>query len=116
MNAYKNLNFSPSYNQQFPVPEQVFPHTKQDLSKTVGCKKTLKCTFSEVRKADLPVPKKIGLGMKENKAINIKPNPMATVLSRSSTHLTETKKLLALPVDPQNLRKHITAKNIMNSF
>jgi hypothetical protein len=33
-------------------------------------------------------PKKIGDGINEKKHINIRPNPIATVLSLSSTHLT----------------------------
>ena len=48
--------------------------------------------------------------------MNVKPKPMATVLSRSSTHRTETRKLLALPVAPENFIKHMTARKRINSF
>lgn len=49
--------------------------------------------------------------MNENKHMNISPKPIATVLSLSSTHLTDTKKFEALPVAPENFMKHMTAKN-----
>ena len=91
-----HLSISVSYSQQFPVPVHVFPHTRHVMS----------CS----------APKKIGLGINENKHIKAKPKPMATVLSRSSIHLTPTRKLLALPVASENLRKHITARNMKNSF
>lgn len=61
------LNSRPSYSQQLPVPEQVLPHTKQELSRMA--------------------PKNIGLGINA-KPISIKPNPMATDLSCSSTQLS----------------------------
>lgn len=57
-------------------------------------------------------PNKIGEGMNANKLIIVNPKPIATVLSFSSTHLTETKKFDALPVAPLNLSKQTTARNI----
>lgn len=56
-------------------------------------------------------PKNIGDGMKAKRLIIVNPKPIATVLSRSSTHLTPTKKLEALPEAPKNFRAHTTAKN-----
>lgn len=55
-------------------------------------------------------PKRIGDGMKAKRLIIVSPKPMATVLSFSSTHLTETRKLEARPVAPLNLRRQTTAK------
>lgn len=79
-------------------------------------------------------PNNIGDGMKANKLIIIIPKPIATALSRSSTHLeygfkihlarniskypyislylTETKKLDALPVAPLNFNRQTTARNM----
>lgn len=103
------------YNQQFPVPEHVLPHTRQFLS--------------------IKFPKKIGLGINAKSDISIIPKPIATVLSFSATHLvkkkplsrvpsaqpsatyrTDTKKFVALPVEPTNFKTHITAKNVTNSL
>lgn len=42
------------------------------------------------------------------------PKPIAKVLSRSSTHLMPTKKLLALPEAPINFMKHMTDKNMIS--
>lgn len=99
------------YSQQFPVPAHVFPQTMQALSRII--------------------PKKMGEGMNA-KPINIKPKPIATVLSCSSTHRTPIifiylilfhffrlflmavlpiKKLELRPDAPKNLSIHITAKN-----
>lgn len=69
LNAYRSI--SPSYSQQLPVPWHVFLHTRQDLSSKI--------------------PKNIGLGMKANNAMNIRPKPIATGLSFSSTHLQNRK-------------------------
>lgn len=90
------LNDSPSYNQQFPFPSHVLPQTKQVWSSTI--------------------PKNIGLGINEKRLITIRPKPIATGLSFSSTHLTDTRKFVALPVAPENFKTHITVKNITNSL
>jgi len=57
-------------------------------------------------------PNRMGDGMKAKRLIIVNPKPMATVLSFSSTHLTETKKLDALPVAPLNFRRHTTARKM----
>jgi hypothetical protein len=54
--------------------------------------------------------------MKDNKLSSTTLTPIDTVLSFSSTHRTDTKKLLALPVAPENFSKHITTKKVINSF
>lgn len=89
-----HLSDSGSYSQQFPLWVHVLPHTRHILS--------------------ISQPKNMGLGMKANKLINIIPRPMAVALSSSGTHLTDTKKFDALPVDPMNFIKHITARKITN--
>lgn len=90
------LNVSPSYSQQLPLPVHVLPHTRQVLSSTS--------------------PKKIGLGMNDIRLSTIMPKPIDTALSFSSTQRTDTRKLLARPVAPENFRKHITTRKVMNSF
>ena len=57
-------------------------------------------------------PKRIGDGMKAKRLIIVKPKPIATVLSFSATHLTDTRKFDARPVAPVNLSRHTTAKNM----
>ena len=54
----------------------------------------------------------MGDGMNAKRLIIIKLNPIATVLSFSSTHLTDTRKFEALPVAPLNFNKQTTAKKM----
>lgn len=57
-------------------------------------------------------PKRMGDGMKAKRLMIVSPKPIATVLSFSSTHLTDTRKFDALPVAPLNLRRQTTAKKM----